>query len=188
MNVSTAITSALDADPRTADPLGGLVVWTELGKALAGALERKGADVGLLGRIIDDWSRATFAPSVDLDGWLYRVPPERRLGRADLARALARVQAAVEAVVAPLAEEVGEDGGRAVFLAVIKGWFAVGLALFAALPAARGASEAEVRGALAAWCRRYLPKDPSGPEDLGVRLARPRQATGPTRSRGTVPC
>ena len=46
---------------------------------------------------------------------------------------------------------------------------AVGLDVFRCLPAAEGRTEAEIEAALSAWCDRYLPKDTSGPEELGVR-------------------
>jgi hypothetical protein len=37
------------------------------------------------------------------------------------------------------------------------------------MPASRGATVGDLHAALTAWCERYLPKDTSGPKELGVR-------------------
>ncbi len=170
--VHQALASALAADDRTAEPMNALVIWTELGKGLCGTLDRKGAEIELLGRVVDRWCRERGASEVDLTGWAYRVDPARRLSSADLAGALQRIQAEVERVVAPVAETTEDDGGRAAFLAVVEGWFPAGLDILRSFPAARGAPPADVLGALRAWCARFLPRGEAGPAELGVRLVR----------------
>ncbi|MFO0590045.1 MAG: hypothetical protein U0441_21055 [Polyangiaceae bacterium] len=177
--VGEAIRATLDADDKTREPMNALVVWTELGRGLSGKLERQGADAGLLARLIANDSRARLegAAPVDLASWAYRVPAEQRLTREDAARAFTRLE---RAIGDKLADHWADgDGGAHVredFLAVVRGWFPIGLDIFRSLPAARGATEAEIGAALAAWCDRYLPKDTSGPEDLGVRRERGHDA------------
>ncbi len=171
--VFEAIHEALDHDDRTREPMNALVIWTELGKGLAGKLERQGADVGLLGRLIDGYCRekalAVGAP-VDLGAWAYRVAPERRLSHEEAARAISRVQRAIgDRLAAIWGDGDGAAHTREDFLATVRGWFPAGLDVFRSLPAARGRDDMDVHAALAAWCDRYLPKDGSGPEDLGVR-------------------
>lgn len=170
--IRDAITNNLAADEATREPMNALIVWTELGKGLCGTLDRKGADLGLLGRIIEQWCAERGAVDVDLAGWAYRVDPEKRLSQDALASALQRLQTSVERALTPVADAAGEDGGRTAFLIAVKGWFPAGLAVFRALPAAAGATEAQLLGALRAWCHRYFPKDPAGPADLGVRMTR----------------
>lgn len=170
--VNEAIRAALDEGDKTREPMNALVVWTELGRGLSGKLERQGADAGLLARLITHHcgARNEGAPPIDLAGWAYRVPVEQRLTREDAARAISRLE---RAIGDRLAERWADgDGGAHVredFLAVVRAWFPIGLEIFRALPAARDATDAEIAAALAAWCDRYLPKDTSGPEDLGVR-------------------
>lgn len=170
--VNEAIRAALDADDKTRDPMNALVVWTELGRGLSGKLERQGADAGLLARLITQHSGSLDhgAAPIDLGGWAYRVPAERRLTREDAVRAFSRLE---RAIGDKLAEHWADgDGGAHVredFLAVVRAWYPIGLEIFRSLPAARDATDAEIAAALAAWCDRYLPKDTSGPEDLGVR-------------------
>ncbi len=173
--VFEAIHAALEQDEKTREPMNALVIWTELGKGLAGKLERQGADVGLLARLIDGYchERAAGAQAIDLGAWAYRVAPERRLSHEEAARAITRVQRAIGDRLGALRGD--GDGGahtREDFLATVRGWFPAGLDVFRSLPAARDRDDAEVHAALAAWCDRYLPKDTSGPEELGVRRER----------------
>ena len=170
--VHEAILRALDRHDKTRDPMNALIIWTELGRALCGTLDKKGADVGLLGRIIDGWCGEKGAAEVDLGRWAYRQEPAQRLGAEELADVLQNVQEEVERVVADLPYGDEGDGGKAAFLTVVRGWFPAGQAIIRALPAAKMAGDAELRGALRAWCARYFPKDPAGPADLGVRMTR----------------
>ncbi len=174
--IRDAILGALDADPATREPLNALVVWTELGKGLAGTLDRKGADLGLIDRVIAQHARARGAADVDLAAWLPHVAADRRLTPDAVATSLRRVQTAIERAAQPLAQGSegggGPDGGRAVFLAVVKGWFPAGVSILRALPGRADADESHLVAALAAWCARYLPKDPSGARDLGVYVTR----------------
>ncbi len=64
----------------------------------------------------------------------------------------------------------GSDGQRDGFIAVVRGWFAVGVELVRALPGLGEAPVAEQLGVLSAWCTRYFPRDTSGPAELGVRI------------------
>jgi hypothetical protein len=168
-----AIHEALRATEKTREPMNALVVWTELGKGLAGKLDRQGADAGLLGRLIADYCRQGGGRAIDLDRWAYRVEPERRLTEAEAAAAIARAQRAVEAC---LRSEWGDGGGgehqRERFLDAVSGWFPVGLDIVRSLPAFRGGDGSEAHAALGAWCARYLPRDTAGPADLGVRAER----------------
>lgn len=172
--IYAAVHEAMAAEPRTREPMNALAVWTEIGRALAGTLERVGAERGMLCAAIGDWCRAQGAAPADLGRWAYRLEPGERLSRQDLARVLARVPEAVERALpqmAAAAEASGEERRR-LFLAVVRGWFPVGLDIVRALPAAGRASEAERLGALAAWCARFLPQDAAGPAELGVRVER----------------
>lgn len=172
--VHEAILAALALDERTAEPMNALVIWTELGKGLAGKLDRQGADVGLLGRLIASYC-ATKAggTGVDLGAWAYRVEPSRRLSRDELGRALTRVERQVgDRLGALWADGDGGAHTREDFLATVRGWFPVGLEIVRSLPAASGRGDAEIHAVLAAWCERFLPKDTSGPEELGVRRER----------------
>jgi hypothetical protein len=153
-------------------PMNALVVWTELGRALAGALERQGADRGLLREIISGWLGDRGEP-IDLGSWAVGVGREQRLGSDALAASIRRAEAAVERAVPGLANAAeNPQGKRELFLTVVRGWFPLGLELARALPAGAGASEEQVRGALQAWCERYLPSPTGGPADLGVRVQR----------------
>lgn len=172
--VRDGITMALSGQPRAREPMNALVVWTELGKGLCGTLDQKGADAGLIGRIIDEWCGERGAAEVDLSRWLYRVEPSARLHPDELAATLARIEEAIERVLATTPEFAKEedDGGRDAFLAVVKGWFPVGPQILRTFPAAQTGGESELRGALRAWCARYFPRDSAGPRELGVRVTR----------------
>lgn len=171
--VRAAILDALDADPKTRDPMNALVVWTELGRALQGTLVRKGGDAGLLRGAISRWClSAATGNSADLDRWAYRLEPEQRLTAAELAAALLRVQIGCDRALSDLARASGDDGGRVVFLALAKGWFPAGLQIVARLGAPRAAPSADVIAALGAWCDRFLPSDPAAGKDLGVYVTR----------------
>lgn len=171
--VYEAILRALAADPKTREPLNALVVWTEIGKGFAGLLDRKGADVGLLSRLIQAWSRDRgAAPRCDLSHWAYAVPQESRLTVAEIGEALRRAQFQIERALVASGHTEGADAVREAFLTSVRGWFAAGPQILRAFPAARAATQAEVWAALAAWCERYLPKDPASAKDLGVRIAR----------------
>lgn len=179
--VRDAILDALLVDEKTREPLNALVIWTELGRGLAGKLERQGADAGLLRRLIAAHctERSGGAP-VDLDAWAYRVEPARRLSADELGRALARVQRGIgERLAAMWADGDGGAHTREDFLAAVRGWFPAGLAIVRSLPAAAGHGDAEIHAALGAWCGRYLPDDTAGPEELGVRRERSRAEAGP---------
>lgn len=169
--VYRAIHGAIAASEKTREPMNALVLWTELGKGLSGKLEQQGADVGLLGRLIArDCAHPGAEPPIPLDRWAYRVDPAMRLSREEIARAFTRVRRAIGDGLADIwGDGDGAAHAREDFLATVRGWFAVGLDVFRCLPAAEGRTEAEIEAALSAWCDRYLPKDTSGPEELGVR-------------------
>jgi hypothetical protein len=168
-----AIHAALAADPATQEPMNALVVWTELGKALNGTLEKMGADAGILRATIGRWFERRAAAPADLSRWAYKLPADARLGPDALADALKRVQGALEQKLPALSATATQAEGRKnLFLTVVRGWFPVGLDVFRAMPAARGAPAETVEAALWSWCDRYLPTDPSGPADLGVRVER----------------
>jgi hypothetical protein len=167
-----AILATLDADPRTREPMNALVVWTEVGRALQGTLERKGGDAGLLREVISKWCRHAAGRTVDLERWAYRVEPADRLSATELAAALRGIEGVCGRELGDLERATGEDGGRAVFLTLARGWFGAGLDLCARLGAARGAEEADVIAALGGWCERFLPTDPSQGKNLGVLVDR----------------
>src|SRR5512138_3452991 len=50
--VFRAIHEGLQATEKTREPMNALILWTELGRGLAGKLERQGADRGLLQRLV----------------------------------------------------------------------------------------------------------------------------------------
>jgi hypothetical protein len=180
-----AIARGLFSDPVTSEPMNALAIWTELGKGLCGTLDRKGADVGLLGRIVDRWCAERGAVDADLGQWAYRVDPSLRLSADDLALALQHIERQLEPVLglaeaargsapAPASGDVpdDDDGGRARFLLVVRAWFPLGLTILRSFPRARAAYPPELLGALRSWCSRFLPHDPSGPSDLGVRVVK----------------
>lgn len=169
--VAAALRALLEGSPELREPMNALVVWTELGRGLAGTLGRKGADEGLLGRLIATWCEEEGAPpSLKLEEWLTAIPVEQRLSPRALTAALQAAETAIVDRVGPLIVAEGSDGPRAAFTAVVRGWFTVGVELVRALPRARRSSRPEQLGVLAAWCARYLPRDASGPADLGVRV------------------
>jgi hypothetical protein len=100
------------------------------------------------------------------------------MSRDDLTKAMRRIHEAIERAIAPLVHESADgEGAREIFITVVTGWFPVGLRILAALscasrtlPNASGAGEEQLSGLLRAWCDRYLPEDPAGPSDLGVRV------------------
>jgi hypothetical protein len=171
-----AIHEALAADAKTREPLNALAVWTELGKGLSGTLQGKGANPGQLHDVITEWCRGKTgggAAEVDLSQWAYRLEPEARLNKQELSAAVRRVMAALETRLPELAAAAENDGDkeRELFMAVVRGWFPVGLDIVRALPRGEGADEAERLRALAAWCNRFLPRDTATGIDLGVGLA-----------------
>ena len=158
------------AHDKTRDPVNALVVWTEIGRALAGTLERQGASPGLLRRIVVDYARGEAAGrEIALDRWIYRLPAEARLDKQELAQLMSDAAAALAAVTPAAFERSGEPGVRELFLEAVHGWFPLGLEIIRSLPAGTGADRAGLVGALGAWCARYLPDDPAGPRDLGIR-------------------
>ena len=187
--VTEAIWTALQSDPATADPMNALLLWTELGKGLAGTLERKGADLGLLRRTV--LAHCGPAPEATvLARWFYRVEPERRLARETVAASLARIEQAIEKASAPLAHQsTGGEGQRNLFMAIVAGWFPVGPSILRCLPEGARATEQQVLAALGGWCSKYLPEDPSGARDLGVRVTRGGDAgeEHPARLAAAVP-
>ena len=173
MAVFESIHEALRATDKTREPMNALVIWTELGKGLAGKLERQGADPALLKRLCVGYCRdgdGGGAP-IDLVTWAYRVEPELRLDEREVSAALSR---AVRAIEQRLLGERGDTGQeerqQEYFMATVRGWFPVGLDIMRSLPTFQRSSEAELHAALGAWCSRYLPDDPSGPAELGVRM------------------
>ncbi|MFO0763218.1 MAG: hypothetical protein U0359_42665 [Byssovorax sp.] len=174
MAVYEAIHDALRATDKTREPMNALVLWTELGKGLAGKLEQKGADRGLLSHLCAGYcAQAGAGEPVDLARWAYRVEPGERLDVAELAAASSRVLRSIEQrLLADRGDTNLEERQRDYFMATVRGWFPVGLDIMRSLPALRGASDAQVHAALGAWCARYLPRDTTGPADLGVRLER----------------
>lgn len=170
-----AIHAALAASERTKEPMNAFVVWTELGRGLSGALEKKGASPGLLLDIITEYCSSRGArEGVDLARWAYHVPPDRRLSASEIAAAMRRVTRELEERLPELAAEADSatEKERDLFLAIVRGWFPVGLDILRAMPGGEGAADADRLGALAGFCRRYLPADTSGPRDLGVRAVR----------------
>jgi hypothetical protein len=170
--VNAAIRRVLDGNPKMGVPMNALLVWTELGKGLCGTLERKGADVGLLGRLIAGWCSAERAADVPLAGWLWRLEPDERLTQREVGDTLRTLEREVVTCVRPILDEAGDDGPRRAFITVVRGWFPVGVAILGATPRGRSATREELLGALAAWCDRFLPRDPAGPSELGVRVVR----------------
>lgn len=173
-----AIHAALAASDKTKEPMNALVVWTELGKGLSGTLERKGASPGLLLDIITEYCVERGAQEgVDLSRWAYYVPPERRLSATEIGAAMRRVTRELEERLPELAAEAesATEKERDLFLALVRGWFPVGLDILRAMPGGESAEDADRLGALAGFCRRYLPADTSGPRDLGVRAVREEQ-------------
>lgn len=166
-----ALRSAIMGDEKTREPMNALVIWTELGKGLAGKLERQGADVGLLGRLIAGYcGEKAHGVGANLNEFAYRVDPTKRLSSGELALALTRVERAIgDRLGALWADGDGGAHTREDFLATVRGWFPVGVEIVQSLPGAQNRSDAEIHAALWAWCDRYLPKDTSGPEELGVR-------------------
>ncbi|HLK93198.1 MAG TPA: hypothetical protein VKZ18_25110 [Polyangia bacterium] len=163
------------AHDKTRDPVNALVVWTEIGRALSGTLEKRGASPGLLRRIIVDYARREAAGrEFALERWIYRVPPEERLDKEELAQLTSDAATALAAVTPAAFERSGEADLRALFLEAVHGWFPLGLELVRALPAGAGADRSALVGALGAWCARYLPDDPAGPRDLGIRVEKRR--------------
>ncbi|MHB8878104.1 MAG: hypothetical protein ACYC8T_30775 [Myxococcaceae bacterium] len=173
--VFETIHRALAAEPKTREPMNALVIWTELGKGLAGTLERVGAEKGLLRQVIASYCREKgAADGVDLSRFAYRLEGKERLGKLEAAMAMKRVQAELEEALPELTAEASatDEARKKLFLAVVRGWFPVGLDIMRALPGGREAKEPEQLGALRAWCERYLPVDTSTPADLGVRVSR----------------
>jgi hypothetical protein len=168
--VRDTLLNALAADPKTDEPFNALVVWTELGRALSGTLDEIGAGLGYVKKLASSWFEEQRAvPKVDLARWLYRLDDDRRLRPDEVQRALSRVERALAEALPELARASDEspEGRRALFLAVVKGWFPVGLDLVRALPRGQVADRAETLGALWSWCLRYLPDDrPDGPGAL----------------------
>lgn len=170
-----AIHAALAGDAKTREPINALAVWTEIGRGLSGTLEKKGASPGLLHEVITGYCKARGArEDVDLSLWAYRLPPEQRLVTNDVAAAMRRVVRELEARLPELAAEAetATEKERDLFLAVVRGWFPVGLDILRSMPGGPSANDADRLGALATWCDRYLPKDESGPKELGVRVAK----------------
>jgi hypothetical protein len=175
--VSEAILHALEADPKTREPLNAFIVWTEIGKGFAGLLERKGASVGLLRSLIEGWCTSRGAPEeVDLARWAYALEPDRRMSVVEIGEALCRAQFQIERALVASGHVEGADSVRDAFLTTVRGWFPLGIRLLRSFPIGRGADERELCGALRAWCRRYLQKDTEGAKDLGVRMARSEAA------------
>lgn len=173
--VFQAIHGALAADARSREPMNALVLWTELGKGLAGTLERVGAGKGLLREVVDrHCAEKGAAKDCELSGWAYQVEAKQRLGPVAAGVALRRIQEAIENAVPELVAEgtMGDEGRKKLFLTIVRGWFPVGLDIFRALPAGRTAGEAELYGALEAWCLRFFPVDSAAGADLGVRVER----------------
>lgn len=168
--VRRTILQCFAADPKTDDPVNALVVWTELGRALSGTLDEIGAGRGYIKKLSSAWfEERRAAPGVKLDRWIYPLDVQRRLAPDEIKRASLRVDEALAQALPELARasSEGPSGRQALFLAVVKGWFPVGLELFRALPAGQTANDAEVLGAFWAWCLRYLPDDsPDGPGAL----------------------
>ncbi len=180
--VHEAIHEVLALDAKAREPMNALVIWTELGRGLAGKLEQQGADIGLLGRLVAGYCKEkAHDRAVDLGAWAYRVAPEDRLSREELGRVMTRIQKAIgDRLARHWADGDGGAHAREDFLATVRGWFSVGLDVLRSFPASSGSAspggssrdDAEVHAALATWSDRYLPKDKSGPEDLGVRRER----------------
>ncbi|MEB2284691.1 MAG: hypothetical protein B6D46_13695 [Polyangiaceae bacterium UTPRO1] len=163
--VREAIHRCLAASPKGREPMNALVVWTELGKGLAGTLEEVGVGRGMLRNIIvAHCMDRGAAPDVDLERWAYRVEPEERLTAAETAAVLQHTEAELAQALPELARrsEGSPETRRRLFVTVAQGWYPVGLDIVRTLPAARQAPESALLGALAAWCARYLPESASG--------------------------
>lgn len=163
------ILAGLRADALAAEPLNALVVWTELGRGLAGMLDRKGGSESLLRETIEKWCTEQQAEEVDLAALIPRIAAERRLTREHLAAILQSLQARIEMLIADSAEQGVNDGGRTLWMAAVKGWFPAGLSILSDFPTLRGAPPARTLGALRAWSRRYFPQSTEDAKDLGIR-------------------
>ena len=168
--VSSALWRVLQGNRRTSEPMNALVAWTELGRSFCETLDRKGADIGMIGRIIDGWCKDQGATAADLSRWGYQVEPSLRLSAEELRSLTEHLQRVVEQAVAPVAAREGEDGERAAFMEAVRGWFPVGLSILRSFPQAASAEDRELYGVLQAWVRRFFPRDGRGPETLGVRI------------------
>ena len=113
------------------------------------------------------------ARELDLSRWAYQLEPKLRLGKVEAGMTLRRIQAALEEALPELAAEgMSDEGRKKLFLTIVRGWFPVGLDIFRSLPAGKTAGEAELLGALEAWCDRFFPGDSGSPGELGVRVER----------------
>ncbi|MCC6763857.1 MAG: hypothetical protein IT293_04260 [Deltaproteobacteria bacterium] len=103
--------------------------------------------------------------NVDLSRWAYRLEAEERLDRDEIAMGLQRVEDQLSEVLSAHIDkaDASPDARRALFVAVVKGWFPVGLDIMHALPAGAAASEEALLGALSAWCERHLPEGEGEP-------------------------
>ncbi len=172
---------ALLSNERTREPLNALVVWTELGRGLAGTLERVGANRGLLREVITKYTetKGIGRNSVDLTTWVYQLEPPARLGKVETAQALKHVMTALEDALPELAaqSEASDEGRKTMFLSVVRGWFPLGVEILRAFPKGRGADEPTLLAVLESWCERYLPEASGGPAELGVRVERSPRST-----------
>jgi len=100
-------------------------VWTELGKGLAGALDMKGAEPGLLRRIVTRWCLPGGPDeAIDLARWLPRIEPPERMTVRDAGRTVLDAKLALEEVVAATLGDAPEsDRDRLAFQVVARGWF-----------------------------------------------------------------
>ncbi len=163
--VHRTLVKCLAANPKTREPMNALVAWTELGKGLAGTLEDVGGERGLLRKIICAYGLERGA-EVDLSRWAYRLERELRLDPSETAAILRRAEGDLSRALRAHVDraERSPDARRALFIAVVKGWFPVGLDIMRALPAGSTASDEALLGALAAWCERHLPSGEEGAE------------------------
>lgn len=172
--VFRVIHEGLQATEKTREPMNALILWTELGKGLAGKLERQGADRGLLQRLVVSYcKKPAGGDDVDPRAWAYRVEPETRMNPEEAGQALGRIQRDIENhLLADSGETGGDEKQREYFLATVRGWFPIAFDILRAMPALRHADGDRIRAALAGWCQRYLPRDESGPKELGVRMTK----------------
>jgi hypothetical protein len=175
--VRKTLLRCLAEEPKTREPMNALVAWTELGRGLSGTLEDVSGDRGLLRKLIYEYGH-DHAATIDLSRWLYRLEGKERLDAEEIASALRRIEDALEDVLAAHLEkaELSPDARRALFVAVVKGWFPVGLDIMHALPAGSLASDEALLGALTAWCERHL----SSAAPLPDEAAKAPEATKPS--------
>ncbi len=163
--------------PKIKEPMNALIVWTELGKGLAGTLIEKGAEPDLLIQTIENWCKDKQAVlEVDLSKWAYSVPKENRLSQKELAEILDQMTTDLEKELSEwlVQAQTSEEDRLGLFIEVVRGWFPVGLDIVQT--SKQFTSKEDQLGVMLAWCKKYFPKNTSGSKDLGVRVEKKRNS------------